>query len=257
MLHRAMRCMLAVLPCLTGGAAAQSSIITNGDFESGNTGFSSDYSYSSGGNCCEGQYTVRANGSTFNGSFVNPPPSAPGSVLMMVVNGSTAPNQRIWYQTVPVTGGTTYALVLRGCTAVAGGPAILQWQIDGSLIGASFSLPTTTAAWIDVPVLWTAPPGATSAVVAVRNLNTSSFPNDFYIDGLSMIPEPQCDSIDFNGDGLFPDTQDIADFLTVFAGGPCSNDPNCGDIDYNNDGLFPDTLDIQSLLSIFAGGTCL
>ncbi|HEX2838179.1 MAG TPA: choice-of-anchor X domain-containing protein, partial [Phycisphaerales bacterium] len=48
---------------------------------------------------------------------------------------------------------------------------------------------------------------------------------------------PSCDTIDFNNDGLFPDTMDIDDFLSVFSGGPCSNDPNCGDIDYNNDGL--------------------
>jgi hypothetical protein len=67
---------------------------------------------------------------------------------------------------------------------------------------------------------------------------------------------PTCDSIDFNADGLFPDTTDIDDFLSVFSGGPCSNDPNCGDIDYNNDGLFPDTLDIDSLLSVFSGGPC-
>ncbi len=66
-----------------------------------------------------------------------------------------------------------------------------------------------------------------------------------------------CDGIDFNGDGLFPDTLDIDDFLSVFSGGPCSNDPNCGDIDYNNDGLFPDTLDIDALLSVFSGGPCL
>ncbi len=66
-----------------------------------------------------------------------------------------------------------------------------------------------------------------------------------------------CDSIDFNGDTLFPDTQDIDDFLLVFAGGSCSNDPNCGDIDFNNDGLFPDTADIDSLLSVFSGGQCL
>jgi hypothetical protein len=65
-----------------------------------------------------------------------------------------------------------------------------------------------------------------------------------------------CDPIDFNNDGLFPDTQDIDDFLAVFAGGPCSNDPNCNDIDFNNDGLFPDTLDIDSLLSVFSGGPC-
>ncbi|HEX2838276.1 MAG TPA: DNRLRE domain-containing protein [Phycisphaerales bacterium] len=66
-----------------------------------------------------------------------------------------------------------------------------------------------------------------------------------------------CDSIDFNNDGLFPDTADIDDFLSVFSGGPCSNDPSCADIDFNNDGLFPDTLDIDSLLSVFSGGPCL
>ncbi len=66
-----------------------------------------------------------------------------------------------------------------------------------------------------------------------------------------------CDTIDFNGDGLSPDTADIDDFLLVFSGGPCSNEPMCGDIDFNNDGFFPDTLDIDSLLSVFSGGPCL
>ncbi len=65
-----------------------------------------------------------------------------------------------------------------------------------------------------------------------------------------------CDPIDFNRDDLFPDTADIDDFLTVFSGGPCSNDPECGDIDFNNDGLFPDTADIDSLLRVFSGGPC-
>ncbi len=65
-----------------------------------------------------------------------------------------------------------------------------------------------------------------------------------------------CDSIDFNGDDLFPDTQDIDEFLSVFSGGACSTG-TCGDIDFNNDGLFPDTSDIDSLLSVFSGGPCL
>jgi hypothetical protein len=67
----------------------------------------------------------------------------------------------------------------------------------------------------------------------------------------------QCDSVDFNNDQIFPDTADLADFLSVFAGGPCSNDPNCNDVDFNNDGILPDTLDIESLLSVFSGGPCL
>jgi hypothetical protein len=66
-----------------------------------------------------------------------------------------------------------------------------------------------------------------------------------------------CDPIDFNQDGLFPDTLDVADFLSAFSGGACSNDPICNDIDFNNDGLFPDTLDIASFLSVFSGGPCL
>ncbi len=65
-----------------------------------------------------------------------------------------------------------------------------------------------------------------------------------------------CDPIDFNHDSLFPDTMDIDDFLSVFAGGVCSNAPNCGDIDFNNDGLFPDTQDIDTFLNTFSGGAC-
>ncbi len=68
-----------------------------------------------------------------------------------------------------------------------------------------------------------------------------------------------CDPTDFNQDGLFPDTADIDDFLSVFSGGPCSTAPvpGCRDIDFNNDGLFPDTRDIDALLSVFSGGPCL
>ena len=76
-----------------------------------------------------------------------------------------------------------------------------------------------------------------------------------YIGNLAQ-PGNICDSIDFNNDGLFPDTLDIDDFLRVFSGGVCSTG-NCNDVDFNNDSLFPDTLDIDALLSVFAGGPCL
>jgi hypothetical protein len=171
--------LLAALP-----AAAQN-LLANPGFEAGNTGFQSDYGYSAGGNCCEGQYTVSATPNTFNGAFAVPPPVSPGSVQMMVVNGSTAPNLRVWYQNVAVTAGTTYQLQLWGCTAVAGGPAILQWQIQGTLIGSPFVLPTVTQQWVQNTATWTA--SATGTVeIAIRNLNTARYPNDFYIDDVAM-----------------------------------------------------------------------
>jgi len=68
-------------------------------------------------------------------------------------------------------------------------------------------------------------------------------------------PAPTCDSVDFNGDGLFPDNQDLEDFLSVFGGGPCSTG-TCGDVDFNNDGLFPDNADMEAFFSVFGGGAC-
>ncbi len=65
-----------------------------------------------------------------------------------------------------------------------------------------------------------------------------------------------CDPIDFNNDSLFPDDMDLVDFLSVLAGGPCSNAPFCNDIDFNNDGLFPSDADVVSFLSVRAGGGC-
>ncbi|MFO0830473.1 MAG: hypothetical protein U0637_01395 [Phycisphaerales bacterium] len=65
-----------------------------------------------------------------------------------------------------------------------------------------------------------------------------------------------CRGVDFNNDTLFPDTQDIADFLTVFSGGVCSTG-DCDPIDFNTDTIFPDTVDIEAFLSVFSGGPCL
>ena len=113
--------------------------------------------------------------------------------------------------------------------------------------------------------------GATTATLTLTNLVPADFAryqcnvSNTCGSALSMsatLGVSTCDCIDFNLDGLFPDTQDITDFLTVFAGGVCDGqqptDPPCNiDIDFNNDTLFPDVLDIQSLLSVFAGGPCL
>ncbi len=86
-----------------------------------------------------------------------------------------------------------------------------------------------------------------------RFVTTGGF--DSYRVGAAVLGTVPCDGIDYNGDGLFPDTQDIDDFITVFAGGTCSTG-TCGDIDFNNDGLFPDTADIDALLRVFSGGPC-
>jgi hypothetical protein len=64
-----------------------------------------------------------------------------------------------------------------------------------------------------------------------------------------------CNTIDFNNDTLFPDDNDLVDFLSVLAGGSCPT-AACDDIDFNNDGLFPDDQDLLTFLRVLAGGDC-
>ena len=96
--------------------------------------------------------------------------------------------------------------------------------------------------------------GATTAIVPAVQWRVISSAAIGYMQG-GCGWGPSCDSIDFNGDGLFPDNQDLQDFLDVFGGGACPTGM-CGDLDFNNDGLFPDNEDIVALFRVFGGGAC-
>ncbi len=123
--------------------------------------------------------------------------------------------------------------------------------------------PNTTGGWVHQSVFSLSFSGvAPTDKVRFRFIARDDFSDSLVeaaIDDLFVVGttcQLPCDTIDFNRDGLLPDVLDIEDFLSVFGGGPCSNDPNCGDIDFNNDTLFPDIADIETLLNTFAGAPC-
>lgn len=102
-----------------------------------------------------------------------------------------------------------------------------------------------------------------AASISNCTLSSSSYiPQlDFDLDGdidstdrtaLAALP-PQ--DIDYNNDGLFPDTLDITELTSVFSSGPCTT-CECHTIDFNGDGLFPDTDDITAFLDAIAGTPC-
>ena len=62
--------VLAAAAALSAHAAAPN-LVANGDFEGGNTAFTSGYAFSPGGNSTEGQYTVRSN--PFRGTACSSP----------------------------------------------------------------------------------------------------------------------------------------------------------------------------------------
>lgn len=70
-----------------------------------------------------------------------------------------------------------------------------------------------------------------------------------------MLWEATRDTPDFNRDGT-KNIADIAAFLDRFAGGPCPT-PRCGSIDFNFDGITPDSADLDAFLLTYASGSCL
>ena len=111
--------------------------------------------------------------------------------------------------------------------------------------------PNTGSATVGVP------PGLTTNTARLRITPLDGPPGGhaFFAVSNRVVIGPLCDPIDYNNDGLFPDNQDLIDFLSVFSGGPCPT-VTCNDIDFNNDGLFPDNADIEAMFAVFGGGAC-
>lgn len=78
----------------------------------------------------------------------------------------------------------------------------------------------------------------------------------FQLSGGFWTGTPKCDSVDFNRDGIYPDSEDLFNFLDVFGGAPCPSAFGCNDLDFNNDQIFPDIVDLEQFLFVFGGGSC-
>ena len=113
--------------------AAQANIV-NGDFSSGNVGFSSDYGYVTPGPGAlypESLYTVDTNPSASHGSFANIGDHTTGTGNMMIINGAGDTSKKVWFQTVAVTAFTSYTFSYWGTSVYPTAPADLATSVDG------------------------------------------------------------------------------------------------------------------------------
>ena len=158
-------------------------IVVNGDFEAGATGFTSGYAYSTN-LYPEGTYWVGVNPTTVHPDFVGADHTT-GTGNFLVVNGSGTPGSAVWCQTVAVDPGTDYDFSAWVSTMVVGSPALLQFEINGALIGPVFTAPATTLSWEQFSATWNSGT-ATTADICIINQNVSLSGNDFGIDDISL-----------------------------------------------------------------------
>jgi gliding motility-associated-like protein len=104
---------------------------------------------------------------------------------MLVVNGSSTPGLSVWEQTITVLPNTEYAFSAWAMTVVSSNPAQLSFSINGTQIGNTFNLSSTTCSWQQFSTIWNS--GAnTSATIAIVNQNTAGGGNDFALDDIEF-----------------------------------------------------------------------
>lgn len=159
------------------------SLLQNGNFETGNTKFSSDYSFTSTAGSAIGKYTVGLTPQAINPAFDAINDHTSGSGKQLVVNCDATAGAKIWTKTIDVSQLTNYVLSAWFVNAAAAGtPAKLQYSINGTLIG---SMITPTGQWSKSETTWSS--GAkTSATISI--VSTSTAGAGVGIDDISFAP---------------------------------------------------------------------
>lgn len=183
---------------LTGqnySVAMENNLVTNGDFQQGNVGFSSSYYYSSN-LWPEGNYYIGPNAHNYHTGFYSWQDHTTGTGNYMIINGAVSPNMNVWTQTVAVTPHTDYAFSTWVCT-VGGNPqntselARLQFSVNGTQLGNIFTAPNSYGVWSNYYEVWNSG-NSTTAVLTILNQNTTGSGNDFGIDDIVFAPLNEC-----------------------------------------------------------------
>ena len=194
--------ILGVVMLITISMSAwAANLIVNGDFESGNVGFSTDFTYSPGDIWDPATYAILKDPSSSHPlaySFGGRGGGTSGiDDHMMAVNGTTdATKNLVWSQTVPKidTNFDFYKLSIWVATwEKAQIPGLLDLFINDKLIRSATKSPETLGRWVEYTFLWKPTLQDSFAKIDILNTSTDYVGNDFALDDISFrgVPIPQ------------------------------------------------------------------
>lgn len=175
---------LLLLSCIGRAVAGNPELVLNGGFESGNTGFSSQYGYCSTSGCLsaadgESKYAIGSDPSFFHGGF-----SGSMTGAFMVVNGALSP-LKLWSQTITVEPATIYTFSFESRTIWPGSVPNFEVYINGSK-----KLTQSGPSFGSAPQLFSFDfntESSSSITIDIIDINTDFVGNDFGIDNISLI----------------------------------------------------------------------
>ncbi|NOY49871.1 MAG: gliding motility-associated C-terminal domain-containing protein [Chlorobi bacterium] len=173
---------------LEGRSVSLVNLVINGDFESGNTGFTSDYVYSPGPNGIwnEGTYAITTDASYNHNNFTCDYDHTTGTGNFMAINGAGQPNVVVWSETITgIEQNTEYEFSTWVSSLSPISPAILQFKINGTLLGDPFNASSIICVWKRFFETWNSGT-SNSATISIINQNTASNGNDFSLDDINF-----------------------------------------------------------------------
>ncbi|HLP06011.1 MAG TPA: T9SS type A sorting domain-containing protein [Paludibacter sp.] len=182
---------------VTGNVYVGGNLIFNGDFELGNTGIGSSYSYVTPGTSTsypngnlwpESTYTIDADPYFSHHNFSHCPDHTIGGATptgkQMIINGSPVAGVVIWSQSVPVIPGSSYEFSYWVQTVVGVSPSQLQLYVNGVPAGPTYTADLATCSWKQFVYNTTAGASTTAVNLELINQNTIANGNDFTLDDI-------------------------------------------------------------------------
>jgi hypothetical protein len=183
--------LFSLLSLLFINTLTAQNLLTNGNFELGNTGFTTDYQYFANAPLPNGQqkaYGIVNAPNIWFSSFSSCTDRTSGSGKMMVIDGSSTNggNDKFWSQTISTTTNQNYTFSYWVQTVATPNPAVIAVKINGVLLGTNTAPVTATCGnWTQYFFVWNSG-SSTSANIQMFDLNTQVSGNDFAIDDLSF-----------------------------------------------------------------------
>jgi len=166
-------------------------LVDNGAFTLGNVGFTSSYTYVSSGAgelVPEDVYAIVTNPFGPHPAACSFGDHTTGTGNMMAINGASTPIS-VWCETIPVTPNTNYdfsAWVANWSAADVGtGVPLLQFQINGTLIGTADAITSACGVWVNFFATWNSGIN-TTANICIYDECIAADGNDFALDDISF-----------------------------------------------------------------------
>ncbi len=173
-----------VLLLLAGSAFGN--LIDNGDFELGNVGFTTQYTYTTD-LTDSGTIVVGMDPSSYHPLAASYGDHTSNFGRMLIANGATQTDRVVWEQTVSVDADTEYMIFywLSNWTDDDVRLAQIRCLINGAHVGLGFA-PAAVGEWVFVSHRWNSAAN-TEAQIRLINRIRAEVSNDFAIDDISMI----------------------------------------------------------------------